>query len=119
MKASVFWPLVAVIVVAGIVGQAWWYKEDVQEAIIVALFLLVVFGGPILWWLARETQREHQIHEESASRLAEVKERQAAATADPKLTPCPDCGRQVSRLAESCPQCGRPLTPGKAGADSS
>lgn len=25
------------------------------------------------------------------------------------LVPCPDCGRQVSRLAVSCPQCGRPL----------
>lgn len=29
--------------------------------------------------------------------------------ANPKLVPCPDCGRQVSGLAESCPQCGRPL----------
>ena len=25
------------------------------------------------------------------------------------LFPCPDCGRQVSRLATTCPQCGRPL----------
>jgi len=31
--------------------------------------------------------------------------------ANPKLIPCPDCGRHVSRLAPSCPQCGRPLTP--------
>ncbi len=23
--------------------------------------------------------------------------------------PCPDCGRQVPRFAESCPHCGRPL----------
>lgn len=30
-----------------------------------------------------------------------------------KLVPCPDCGRQVSRLAIACPQCGRPLTPAR------
>ena len=30
---------------------------------------------------------------------------------NPKLKPCPDCGRMVSRLAPSCPQCGRPLEP--------
>ena len=30
---------------------------------------------------------------------------------NPKLIPCPDCGRNVSRLAVSCPQCGRPLEP--------
>ena len=27
----------------------------------------------------------------------------------PNLTPCPDCGRMVSRLAKTCPQCGRPF----------
>ena len=27
----------------------------------------------------------------------------------PNLVPCPDCGRQVSRLAAACPHCGRPL----------
>ncbi len=31
--------------------------------------------------------------------------------ANPNLTPCPDCGRYVSRVAPNCPQCGRPLTP--------
>ena len=30
---------------------------------------------------------------------------------NPNLTPCPDCGRLVSRRAVSCPQCGRPLNP--------
>jgi hypothetical protein len=25
--------------------------------------------------------------------------------------PCPDCGREVSTIAQSCPQCGRPLKP--------
>jgi hypothetical protein len=30
-------------------------------------------------------------------------------SANPNLFPCPDCGRQVSRLAKSCPNCGRPL----------
>ncbi len=29
--------------------------------------------------------------------------------ANPNLFPCPDCGRQVSRMATSCPNCGRPL----------
>src|SRR5439155_9314378 len=28
-----------------------------------------------------------------------------------KLSPCPDCGRKVSKLASSCPGCGRPLQP--------
>lgn len=28
-------------------------------------------------------------------------------TAD--LTPCPDCGRLLSRQAITCPQCGRPM----------
>ena len=27
------------------------------------------------------------------------------------LTTCPDCGREVSTLAEACPQCGHPFTP--------
>jgi len=31
-------------------------------------------------------------------------------SSNPKLAPCPDCGRHVSRLAQSCPQCGRPLS---------
>lgn len=31
-------------------------------------------------------------------------------SANPNLFPCPDCGRQVSRLAKSCPNCGRPLS---------
>ena len=30
---------------------------------------------------------------------------------NPRLTHCPDCGRQVSRLATTCPHCGRPLSP--------
>jgi hypothetical protein len=30
---------------------------------------------------------------------------------NPNLTPCPDCGKYVSRLAVSCPNCGRPLKP--------
>ena len=25
------------------------------------------------------------------------------------LAPCPDCGHQVSQLAETCPSCARPL----------
>ena len=25
------------------------------------------------------------------------------------LVPCPDCGHQVSRAAETCPSCARPL----------
>jgi len=27
------------------------------------------------------------------------------------LVRCPDCGHQVSRLAETCPSCARPLRP--------
>jgi hypothetical protein len=26
------------------------------------------------------------------------------------LTPCPGCGRPVSKIAAICPQCGRPLS---------
>jgi len=36
---------------------------------------------------------------------------QRRTSGDANLTPCPDCGRMVSRLAVACPQCGRPLTP--------
>jgi len=34
--------------------------------------------------------------------------RKASGT-NPKLTPCPDCGRFVSLRATTCPQCGCPL----------
>ena len=27
------------------------------------------------------------------------------------LTPCPECGRQVSSQAEACPGCGHPIRP--------
>jgi hypothetical protein len=30
------------------------------------------------------------------------------------VTTCPDCGREVSTLAEACPQCGHPFTPQQA-----
>jgi predicted amidophosphoribosyltransferase len=30
-------------------------------------------------------------------------------TANPNLMRCPDCGKEVSRNAESCPHCGRKL----------
>jgi hypothetical protein len=33
---------------------------------------------------------------------------------NPNLTPCPDCGRMLSKLAPSCPQCGRPTKPANA-----
>ena len=26
-----------------------------------------------------------------------------------QLISCPDCGKQISKLATSCPSCGRPL----------
>lgn len=35
----------------------------------------------------------------------------SSTPSNPNLTPCPDCGRFVSRQAISCPQCGRPLSP--------
>ena len=28
-----------------------------------------------------------------------------------KLTTCPDCAKEVSKLANTCPHCGRPLQP--------
>ncbi len=31
--------------------------------------------------------------------------------ANPKLRPCPDCGKMVSKAAEFCPNCGRPFPP--------
>jgi len=39
------------------------------------------------------------------------------ASENPNLAPCPDCGRQISRLAETCPHCGRPLSPKSFGDD--
>jgi predicted amidophosphoribosyltransferase len=32
--------------------------------------------------------------------------------AEGNLIPCPDCGRQISVLADNCPNCGRPMKPG-------
>lgn len=33
------------------------------------------------------------------------------STRPARLTACPDCGQQVSRVAPACPHCGRPLQP--------
>lgn len=33
------------------------------------------------------------------------------------LTPCPECRRQVSSLAQSCPQCGHPVSRESKGPD--
>jgi hypothetical protein len=33
----------------------------------------------------------------------------APLSMNPNLTPCPDCGRGISKLAQTCPHCGRPL----------
>jgi hypothetical protein len=33
----------------------------------------------------------------------------STSTEGPSLVPCPDCRREVSRLAINCPGCGRPL----------
>jgi DNA-directed RNA polymerase subunit RPC12/RpoP len=32
---------------------------------------------------------------------------------NPKLMPCPDCGREVSKTAANCPHCGRELNFGQ------
>ena len=40
--------------------------------------------------------------------IATQRGRKASGT-NPKLTPCPDCGRFVSLRATTCPQCGCPL----------
>ena len=34
---------------------------------------------------------------------------QSAAAHNSNLLPCPDCGNQISRLAQACPNCGRPM----------
>lgn len=36
-------------------------------------------------------------------------ELRSATTNSTKLLPCPDCGNQISRLAQACPKCGRPM----------
>jgi ssDNA-binding Zn-finger/Zn-ribbon topoisomerase 1 len=33
----------------------------------------------------------------------------SAAAHNSNLLPCPDCGNQISRLAQACPKCGRPM----------
>src|SRR5262249_22317802 len=40
---------------------------------------------------------------------AAADDRGALESGGANLRPCPDCGRQVSRLAPSCPSCGRPF----------
>lgn len=30
------------------------------------------------------------------------------------LVTCPDCGKEISSLADKCPQCARPMTPSNA-----
>jgi hypothetical protein len=35
--------------------------------------------------------------------------RKQSPAPNPNLTPCPDCGRLLSRQAITCPQCGRPM----------
>ena len=37
-----------------------------------------------------------------------VKLKSQDKAAQSNLYPCPDCGKLISRLAESCPHCGRP-----------
>ncbi|MBV1709374.1 MAG: hypothetical protein KMY54_05915 [Erysipelothrix sp.] len=39
------------------------------------------------------------------------KEEMLQARFESKLTTCPDCAREVSKLAVTCPHCGRPLQP--------
>jgi hypothetical protein len=44
--------------------------------------------------------------------IAVLTSNQGSQTADsrnPKLRPCPDCGRYVSKRALSCPHCGGPV----------
>lgn len=31
------------------------------------------------------------------------------STENPNLTPCPACGREISKAAAACPQCGHPM----------
>ena len=50
----------------------------------------------------------------NVSRLAEVCPDCGAELSLPKLTVCPDCGAKVSRRAETCPQCGAPLSEPKS-----
>lgn len=65
---------------------------------------LFFVGVPLgLYWLYRSLGGMPQ----TTGRLPQADEH------NPRLTLCPDCGRQVSRLATRCPQCGRPLAPEK------
>jgi hypothetical protein len=65
-----------------------------MELIIVSAIALLMIGGPVI-----------------AVVLIVLATRKKSAQPNPNLTPCPDCGRFVSRLTVSCPQCGRPLSP--------
>lgn len=55
---------------------------------------------------AEATAREAQ---EQANSAPPVTPPPIATPAGPKLTPCPDCGHEVSRKAKACPQCGSPF----------
>ncbi len=52
----------------------------------------------------------------NVSRLAEVCPDCGAELSFPKLTVCPDCGAEISRRAKVCPHCGAPLGEPKSAA---
>ncbi len=55
---------------------------------------------------SERAERLRPPHREEGKEIEEV-----AASEDSETMGCPDCGEQVSTLAENCPRCARPLAP--------
>jgi predicted amidophosphoribosyltransferase len=60
----------------------------------IVFYILIGLGVGFLYRLAKNSS-------------VSLAQQQPASTQN--LIPCPDCGRQVSKLAASCPSCGRPM----------
>jgi predicted amidophosphoribosyltransferase len=62
------------------------------ELLIVGATALVMVGGPVI--------------------AVVIMLRKNSSRPSANLSPCPDCGRLLSRQAITCPQCGRPIEKG-------
>jgi ribosomal protein L32 len=73
------------------------------------LVAMALFFGPLLFGIAGILRR---LNREKPDSRQEAKSPSGDPT-NPNLSPCPECGHYVSRLAKTCPKCGQPvaLTP--------
>lgn len=72
--------------------------------------LLIILGvacaAVVLILYAADSSKKKKLAEKAA---ADRKREADKFDALPNLMHCPDCGKEVSKYAETCPNCGRPL----------